>query len=179
MIRMDSMPITVPCVVSLTWRLEDAQNQLIDGLDEPIEFLLGGDDLLPAIEAALQGQQAGFTTRLQLEPEQAFGEYDPSLVCFESRGLFPEHLEAGLQFDGLPKGSITEGMPPDTVYTVTEIYPHHVVLDGNHPLAGMALRIALKVEDVRAATEAEIEQRSLGADAVSVLSGPPPGGLVH
>jgi FKBP-type peptidyl-prolyl cis-trans isomerase SlyD len=38
------------------------------------------------------------------------------------------------------------------LYTVTEIYPEHVVLDGNHPLAGIALRLSLKVESVREAT---------------------------
>ena len=57
-----------------------------------------------------------------------------------------------MQFEGLPEGSATPGMPADAIYTVTEVYPTHVVLDGNHPLAGMALRLHLKVRDVREAT---------------------------
>ncbi len=50
----------------------------------------------------------------------------------------------------------------DALYTVTDIYPEHVVLDGNHPLAGIALRIEIKVEAVREATEEEIGRGSAG-----------------
>ena len=140
-----SMQATRPSVVSLRWRLEDAQGQLIDELAEPMEFLLGGDDLFAKVEAALEGQEAGFETALALQPEEAFGDYDSGLVCFEARGLFPSDVEPGMQFEGLPEGAATEGMPEEAVYTVTEVYPEHVVLDGNHPLAGMAtrLRVAL------------------------------------
>jgi hypothetical protein len=62
-------------------------------------------------------------------------------------------------------------MPADVIYLVTEVYPSHVVLDGNHPLAGMALRLHIKVRDVREATDAEIEARSVGERTarVSVL----------
>lgn len=173
------MLISDPCVVSLTWRLEDTQDQLIDELDEPVEFFFGGDDLLARVEEAIRDQEAGFETRIQLEPEQAFGDYRPELVCFEDRALFPEQTEVGLQFDGLPEGSVTPDMPPDTIYTVTEVYDSHVVLDGNHPLAGIALRLALKVQDVREATEAEIEQRSLGSGSVSLFGTTPPGASLH
>ncbi len=173
------MQISAPCVVSLTWRVEDAQGQLIDELDEPVEFYYGGDDLFPVVEAALLDQERGFTTRLQLEPEQAFGAYDADLVCFEDRAMFPEHIEIGMQFDGLPEGSTTQGMPLDAIYTITEIYPSHVVLDGNHPLAGMALRLALKVQDVREATGEEIANRTVGNDAISVLTSAPAGSQPH
>lgn len=174
------MLIESPCVVSLTWRLEDAQGGLIDALEEPVEFFYGGDDLLARVEEVLAGQEAGYATRIQLEPEHAFGDYDPALVCFEDRALFPEHIEAGMQFDGLPDGAKTPGMPRDRVYAITEIYPSHVVLDGNHPLAGIALRISLQVRDVREATEEEIEQGSVGSEAVTVLAtAPGPRGTLH
>jgi FKBP-type peptidyl-prolyl cis-trans isomerase SlyD len=173
------MLITAPCVVALTWRLEDAQNQLIDELAEPIEFFYGGDDLLAGVEAALAEQQAGFSTRVQIEPEEAFGAYDPELVCYESRALFPEAIEPGMQFEGLPEGSATEGMPAEAIYTVTEVYPEHVVLDSNHPLAGTALRIALQVRGVREATPEEIERRSVGQSAMAVIGAPLPGDTLH
>ena len=173
------MQISVPCVVSLTWRVEDTQGRLIGELDEAVEFYVGGEDLFPSVEAALLDQEPGFTTKLQLEPEQAFGVYDADLVCFEDRSMFPEHIEIGMQFDGLPEGSTTQGMPPDAIYTITEIYPSHVVLDGNHPLAGMALRLALKVQDVREATSEEIENRTVGNGAISVMEAPPPGSRMH
>jgi FKBP-type peptidyl-prolyl cis-trans isomerase SlyD len=166
------MQISEPCVVSLTWQLTDAQNRAIDELADPVEFFVGGDDLLASIELALAGHAAGDPVELQLEPEQAFGEYRADRVCFEDRKLFPEALEAGMAFEGLPAGHVTHGMPADALYIVTEIYPSHVVLDGNHPLAGMALRLRITVQAVRAATPAEIEARSVAESPVTVLAGP-------
>ncbi|MBL0720267.1 peptidylprolyl isomerase [Piscinibacter sp. Jin2] len=160
------MQIAAPCVVSLSWRLEDTQGQLIDELIEPLEFMIGGDDLFERVEEALIGQETGFSATLHLEPDQAFGAYEPELVCFESRSLFGEHVEPGMQFDGLPEGATTEGMPREAIYTVTEVYDEHVVIDGNHPLAGIALVLALVVRDVREATEQEIERRSVGEESL-------------
>lgn len=173
------MIITKPCVVSLTWTLTDAQNQPLDALEQPTEFFFGGEDLLPKVEEALEGQEAGFEAHLHLEPEHAFGEYDARLVCFEERRLFPESLEEGMRFDGLPPGSATEDMPEGTIFTVTEIYPSHVVLDGNHPLAGIALRLQLKVLDVRDATEGEIERGSIGESLITLVDAAPAGSTLH
>ena len=163
------MNITAPCVVSLTWQLSDAQNAPIDALEAPTDFFFGGDDLLPKVEEALDGHAAGYDVQLQIEPEHAFGEYDSALVCFEDRKLFPDGVEVGMQFEGLPDGAATPDMPEDTVYTVTEVYPEHVVLDGNHPLAGMAIRMHITVRGVRAATAEEIEAKSVQDDAAGLL----------
>ncbi len=173
------MDINPPCVVSLVWRLEDAQGVLIDELKDPVEFFVGGVDLLAKVEEALIGQQVGFQAQLHLEPEHAFGEYDPDLVFFEERSIFPELVEPGMQFDGLPEGATTEGMPADSVYTVTEVYPTHVVLDGNHPLAGIALRLDLTVKDVREASDEEVQAGSVSAPVVSVLGGEESNGTLH
>jgi FKBP-type peptidyl-prolyl cis-trans isomerase SlyD len=176
------MQIAAPCVVSLTWQLSDGQNRPIDELTEPVEFFYGGDDLLPKVEEALAGFEAGAELQLHLEPEQAFGDYRAELVCFEDRKLFPEQLETGMAFEGLPPGHATPDMPADAIYLVTEIYPSHVVLDGNHPLAGMSLRLALKVRAVRAASDEEIGARTVGSAPVTVLgsgSATPPAGQLH
>ncbi|MDC8785982.1 FKBP-type peptidyl-prolyl cis-trans isomerase [Roseateles koreensis] len=173
------MRISAPCVVSLTWRLEDAQGQLIDELDEPLEFFYGGQDLFPKVEEALLDQQQGYQGSLALEPEHAFGDYDSNLVCFESRTLFPDEVEPGMQIEGLPEGAATEDMPADMIYTVTDVYPEHVMLDGNHPLAGIGLRMHLKVVDVREATDAEIEAGTLGEAVFSVIGGAPPDTALH
>ena len=173
------MLIQAPCVVSLTWQLSDAQGQAIDELKEPVEFFFGGDDLLPKVEEALAGQEAGFEAHLHLEPEHAFGDYDPDLVCYEARAIFPDEVEPGMQFEGLPEGSATPDMPEDTIYTVTEVYDSHVVLDGNHPLAGIALRLQLKVRDVREASDEEIEAGSVGEGGITVLSAMPSDGNLH
>jgi FKBP-type peptidyl-prolyl cis-trans isomerase SlyD len=164
-------------VVSLTWLLADAQNRPIDELTTAVEFFYGGNDLLAKVEDALAGHAAGDEVQLQLEPEHAFGDYDAALVCFEDRALFPETLEPGMAFEGLPAGAKTPAMPADIIYVVTEVYPSHVVLDGNHPLAGIALRLTIKVRSVRAASEAEIEARSVDDAPPTVLAGALPGQL--
>ena len=165
------MQISAPCVVSLTWKLNDAQNRAIDELTEPVDFFYGGDDLLAKVEEILAGYEAGADVQLQLEPEHAFGEYKAKLVCFEDRELFPEQLEVGMGFEGLPEGHATPDMPADAIYLVTEIYPGHVVLDGNHPLAGMALRLDIQVRGVREASDEEIEARTVGGTPLTVLGG--------
>ncbi|APW43453.1 FKBP-type peptidyl-prolyl cis-trans isomerase [Rhodoferax saidenbachensis] len=157
------MDITEQCVVALTWTLKDTLGEELDVLDEPVEFLIGGHDLLPAIEAALQGHAAGAKIELQIEPEQAFGDFNDKLLFLEPRHLFPQDLQEGLTMEGhaLPEGCHHEA-PKDALYTITDIYPEHVVLDGNHPLAGIAIRISMKVESVREATEEEIGRGSAG-----------------
>ena len=173
------MLITVPCVVSLTWKLQDTQGSLIDELPDPVEFFFGGDDLLAKVEEALAEQEAGYAVVLHLEPEHAFGDYDPALVFFEARSVFPDAVEVGMQFDGVPPGAATPGMPADAIYTVTEVYPGHVVLDGNHPLAGIALRLDLAVRDVRPATDAEVEAASVGEPVFTVMHAAPSGTRLH
>src|SRR5207244_3691524 len=84
----ERMQISPPCVVSLTWKLQDTLGNLIDELKDPVEFFFGGDDLLAKVEEALVDQEPGFTAQLHLEPEHAFGEYDSKLVFFEQRSIF-------------------------------------------------------------------------------------------
>ena len=157
------MEISQQCVVALTWTLKDTLGETLDVLDEPVDFLVGGHDLLPAIEAALQGHEAGAVVSLQIEPEQAFGEFNDQLIFLEPRALFPADLQEGLCIEGaaLPTGCNPDA-PRNALYVVTDIYPEHVVLDGNHPLAGIAIRLSMTVQSVREATEEEIGRGSTG-----------------
>ncbi len=173
------MQIQAPCVVSLTWTLDDAQGQRLDELTNPVEFFFGGQDLLPGVEKAIEGQDAGFAQTVHLEPEQAFGDYDSNLVCFEKRELFPDNVEPGLRFEGLPEGAATTNMPADRIYIVTEVYPEHIVLDGNHPLAGIALRLNLRVHAVREATDDERDSGSVSDLPLSIVGVSPPAPGVH
>jgi FKBP-type peptidyl-prolyl cis-trans isomerase SlyD len=159
-----AMQITTPCVAALTWTLQDTLGETLDTLDVPVEFLIGGDGLLPAIEQALRGKQAGEQIDLHLEPEQAFGDYDESRVYLLARDLLPPEIEPGMLIEAssLPAGSL-EGVAPDTLLAVTGLYPDHAVLDGNHPLAGIALRLHLQIAAVRPATAEELSDESTGA----------------
>ncbi len=155
------MKITSQCVVALTWTLKDTLGEVLDELDEPTEFLVGGSDLLAKIDEALQGHGAGDSVELHLEPENAFGDFDDQLLFLEPRNAFPAELEEGMAFEGLPPGC-SRHAPTDKLYFVSEIYPEHVVMDANHPLAGIAIRLQLKVHQVREATEAEVGAGTLG-----------------
>jgi len=168
------MEITDPCVVGLTWTLKDTLGETLDVLAEPVDFLVGGDDLFTKIEEALQGHEPGARLELHLEPEEAFGEYDEQLVFLEQRSLFPAELEEGMSFEGLPPGTNPDA-PRNLLYTVTDIYPEHVVLDGNHPLAGIAIRLSLKVESVRDATDEETGRGTAGTGFFKVQAQAPGG----
>jgi FKBP-type peptidyl-prolyl cis-trans isomerase SlyD len=161
------MKIEKNTIVSLRYKLTDAQNNVIEEPDSPMVYLHGGyEGTFPKIETLLDGQDIGYEATIQLEPNEAFGEYDPELLKIEPRTRFPEPLEVGMQFEGIPDAdeesdSAEESEADDEplIYTVTDVADNQVVLDGNHPLAGMALRFWVQVEDIRAATENEIQNR--------------------
>ena len=149
------MKIAKNTVVTVNYKLSDAQNNLIEDGSQPMVYLHGGyENTLPKIEEELDGKEVGYTSTLQIEPDDAFGDYDPALVKIEPRNRLPEPLEVGMQFEGMPDSA--EGDDDALIFTVTDIADDKVVLDGNHPLAGMALRFELAVIDVRPATEEEI-----------------------
>jgi FKBP-type peptidyl-prolyl cis-trans isomerase SlyD len=144
-------PVGRNTVVTLAVDMSDEQGEALQEAGQRVTYLHGGyGGLLDAVENALEGRVAGDSVQLKLEPEHAFGDYDADLLRVEPRSRYGEGLEAGMliedDFDG-------EG---PQVYTVTDLAEGKVVLDGNHPLAGIALRIACKVIAVRAASAEEI-----------------------
>ena len=153
--------VKAQCVVALTWVMKDTLGEELDLLDEPAEFLMGGNDLLAKIEENLVGKVVNEIVELKLEPQDAFGDYIDKLVYFAPRDKFPEKLEEGMLFEGLPPGCDPDA-PKEVVYHVTDVYPEYVVLDGNHPLAGMALRLRIKIDGVREATLDEVGKGSAG-----------------
>jgi FKBP-type peptidyl-prolyl cis-trans isomerase SlyD len=160
-------------VVSLDVELSDIWGHLIDRSGQPVQYLHGGyGDIFPAVEAALDGREEKDRVEVRLEPEDAFGDYDETLLRVEPRSAFPESLEVGMRFEGLASGH-AEDDPDENIYTVTDIAEDKVVLDGNHPLAGMALQFVSTIIGVRAATPAEIEHGSAD-DAASLILRPVP-----
>jgi FKBP-type peptidyl-prolyl cis-trans isomerase SlyD len=138
------------CLVSLDVSMYDAQGQLLEKTEAPLVYLHGAGDIFPRIEAALAGQEEGFRTRVVLEPEDAFGNADASLVhLLDCRKLGPK-VEIGMRYEGLPQA------PDGRIYTVTDIAEGMAVLDGNHPLAGWALVFDLQVRRVERASDDEL-----------------------
>lgn len=146
------MQVAQDTVVSLHYELLDSQGELIEKTGEPIEYLHGGyAGIFALVEQALQGKSVGESCDVYLQPHDAFGEYDESLVRIEPLAKFPPKLEVGMRFEGEAESS-----GDALVYTVTDIAEEKVVVDGNHPLAGMALRFHCTVRSIRAATADEM-----------------------
>ncbi|WP_305072912.1 FKBP-type peptidyl-prolyl cis-trans isomerase [Propionivibrio sp.] len=149
-----TMQVVKNTVVTLDYSVTDPDGELVDAGKEPLVYLHGGyDDIFPMIEEALQEKKVGESVVVKMQPDDAFGEYDAELIQIEPRSAFPKELQIGMQFEGLPEGGDEDEA---IIYRVTEIADDRVVLDGNHPLAGMALVFTCTVTAVRPASEEEI-----------------------
>jgi len=141
-------------VVTLKYSLFDAEGKLIEESKEPIVYLHGGyDNIFAKVESALGSKQPGDKVSVTMEPEDAFGEFDESLIRIEETDKFPPSIKIGDQFEGVADHDDHEHA---MVYTITDIADGKVVADGNHPLAGVRLRFDCEVTDVRPATQEEI-----------------------
>ena len=148
------MKITQDTVVTMHYKVVNAQGQLLDKAQEPTSYLHGGyDNTLPKIEEALEGQEVGFATTLNLSAADAFGERDESLVQTISKKDFPPGVKVGGQL----RGRTAEGQ--EQVFNVVKIKGDQVILDANHPWAGQNLSLTLKVLEVRAASADEVTHR--------------------
>ncbi|OGU20857.1 MAG: peptidylprolyl isomerase [Hydrogenophilales bacterium RIFOXYD1_FULL_62_11] len=149
------MNIVKNTVVTLTYIVKDVDGNLLEESNEPVSYLHGDyDNIFPLVERALDGKTTGEKVEMKLQPADAFGEFDETLVRMEPREGFPDDIEIGMQFVGSPDNGGEE-----MLYTVTDIAEDKVVVDGNHPYAGQAVHFQCVVSDVRAATADEISHR--------------------
>ncbi|MEI7612203.1 MAG: peptidylprolyl isomerase [Betaproteobacteria bacterium] len=150
-----NMHVEKNCVVTLDYSVTDPDGELVDAGQDPLIYLHGGyDDIFPMIEEAVHGKKIGESVVVKMQPDDAFGEFDAELIQVEPRKGFPKELEVGMQFEGVPDGGDDDDI---LIYRVTEIADDKVVLDGNHPLAGMALVFTCTVTAIRPASAEEIE----------------------
>jgi FKBP-type peptidyl-prolyl cis-trans isomerase SlyD len=141
-------------VVTLAYELRDADGEPLEQEEASLAYLHGGyDGIFPKVEAGLQDQEVGYEFAITLEPADAFGEYDADLLRVEPRDRFPETLEVGMQFEGVP-GDDEEAA---RIYSVTDIAADKVVMDANHPYAGERVWFKCSVTDVRKATVDELQ----------------------
>ncbi|WP_300454352.1 peptidylprolyl isomerase [Accumulibacter sp.] len=158
------MQVAKNTVVTLDYSVTDPDGELVDAGQEPLVYLHGGyDDIFPMIEEAVHGKSIGQSVIVKMQPDDAFGEYDATLVQVEPRSQFPDELQLGMQFEGVAEGADDEDEDV-LIYRVTEIADDQVVLDGNHPLAGMALVFTCTVTGIRPATADEIRHGHMHDD---------------
>ena len=141
--------ITKDSAVTITYKVTTPQGKPLDA--GHLSYLHGGyENIFTKVEAALDGQAVGFSTTLQLAVEDAFGARDESLVRTIPKSEFPPGVKVGGQLQGVGN----DGQP--AVFNVVKIKGPEVHLDGNHALAGHAIRFAATVKAIRPATAEEL-----------------------
>ena len=167
------MQIAKDAVVTIHYTLKNDAGETVDSSagGEPLAYLQGNGNLIPGLENALEGKQVGDKVSVKVAPGEGYGEYDKSLVQQVPRRSFKgiANVQVGMQFQ------VQSNQGPRAV-TVTNVVGDMVTVDGNHPLAGIAIRLHLKVEKVREATEDEIGRGSAGTGFFKVQRQPPAGG---
>ena len=144
------MNVFANTVVSLVFKLIDDRNQVIEETSDPIAYLHGGySGIFPRVEEALNHKKAGESVSVTLEPEDAFGDYDPKLVRMEPVESLPPDIAVGGYL-------VSEQDGEETVWRVTDIAEGKAVLDGNHELAGQRVHFEATIVDVRPATQEEL-----------------------
>ncbi len=138
--------------IDFTLTLDDGEAVETTQEGMPLRYLAGHDQLLPALEAALNGLNPDDEISITLSPEEGYGEYDED-------GLEEMPLDA-FPADQTPEPGMAVGVQDEDGETyeayVSEVRPDAIVLDYNHPLAGETLHFQVKVLDVRPATAEEL-----------------------
>lgn len=141
-------------VVGIHYKLTDDDGKVLDSSEnaDPLMFIYGIGMLIPGLEKALLGKAKGDQLNVSIAPVDAYGERDDQLTQSVPKSQFdePEKLQVGMQFQVETEQGVL-------VVTVTEVNDQDVKIDGNHPLAGVNLNFDVTVEEVREATQEELD----------------------
>jgi len=142
-------------VYSVAYRLKNREGEIIDTSEgtEPLHFVGGAGQVIPGIEKAVDGREAGVCLEVTIPPELAYGEHREDLVRTMPRSMFQgvEELKEGMKFQ-------TNTGEEAQVVKVVGFKGDQVLIDANHPLAGFTLYFDLEILQSRPATEDEIAQ---------------------
>jgi FKBP-type peptidyl-prolyl cis-trans isomerase SlyD len=141
-------------VVEIDYTLKDENGDVLDSSEgrQPLSYIQGIGNLIPGVESALEGKSSGERVEITVPPETGYGVRDDSLLLTIEREKFGEveDLQQGLRFRmDTPDGPM--------IFTVVRFDETEVLVDGNHPLAGMTLNFDITVQSVREATTEELE----------------------
>ena len=147
------MQIAQDTVVSIHYTLTDDAGETVDTSvgGDPLFYLHGNGNLVPGLENALEGKQAGDKVTVTVAPADGYGEYDKKMVQRVPRRSFKgiAEVKPGMSFQ------VQSDHGPRSV-TVTNVAGDMVTVDGNHPLAGKNLNFAVEVLEVRTPTGEEL-----------------------
>ena len=149
------MQISQDKVVLIHYTLTNDGGKVLDSSSggDPLAYLHGQGNIIPGLEKALEGKQAGDKLNVRVEPTEGYGVRDDSLVQQVPRRAFGgvSKIEPGMQFHA----QSAQGQM--RVVTVTHVKGDMVTVDANHPLAGEVLVFDVEVAEVRDATGEELE----------------------
>jgi FKBP-type peptidyl-prolyl cis-trans isomerase SlyD len=141
-------------IVCLDYTLRLDNDEVVDTSEErePIEFVQGQRQIVPGLEDALYGMEAGDGKSVVVEPAEGYGERNPEASQDVPRDAFQEgaELEPGMPIQ------VSDGSGRTATAFVAEVGDDAVKLDFNHPLAGETLHFDVEVVDVREATAADL-----------------------
>lgn len=160
------MKIDTHKAVSISYNLKDNEGNLLDSADAaaPFTFIYGTGGVIPGLEKALKGKEKGDTLEVHLAAADAYGEYTDKLLQEVSKEMF-EGMEEKDLFEGAQfHAETSQGMQ---VVTIKDINDDHIIIDGNHPMAGKELNFDVTVEEVRDTTEKELEHGHIHAEGGS------------
>ena len=155
--------------VQIEYELRDGRGNQLEKTEEPVEFVYGSSDLLPAFEQALEGLAQGDAVNISIPPEDAYGTRDESNVFKVDRTEFPDDAELSIGDEFVAEGE--DGTRLNM--RIDEVHDEYVVVDGNHPLAGETLNFQVHVLTVRPATEDELLAAKIEASDTPTPDGDP------
>ena len=169
---MTGMTIQPNSHVTLAYTLRNDAGEVLDGSDledgEPIRYVHGYGMIVPGLESALAGLKVGDKKEVHVLPDDGFGSRDEELVVEIDRSELPEPTKVELGDELVAESADGE----EIVLRIVKIEPESVLVDANHPLAGVTLHYAVEVQEVRDATEDEIAQAAADLDeAMGELAG--------
>lgn len=146
------MTIHEDTVATIEYTLKDESGEVLDTSKgrKPLSYLHGRGNIVPGLEAALEGKSSGESFEITVPPDQGYGEHNESLVVQMDRGKFQgvDEIEPGMRFQAQTQDGTH-------ILTVVDVEDQSVTVDANHPLAGQNLNFDVTVVDVRDATEEE------------------------
>jgi FKBP-type peptidyl-prolyl cis-trans isomerase SlyD len=167
------MQIERNSVVRIHYHLTRTDGAVLDSSQgqEPLGYLHGHDYLVPGVERALTGQEAGAEIDVEVAPADGYGEHDPALDLSIPLSAFPTEMHASLKPGARFQGPHPAHPDREALYTVTALAGSEVVCTANHPLAGVTLHFKLEVIEVREATTVELSQGRFLAPGQNPQSG--------
>ena len=148
------MKISDNKVVVLHYAVSDSEDTLIDSSYDhsPLAVIQGSHYLIPGLEDALVGHEAGDKFEVEVSAENAYGQREDGFVQTVPKAMFAgiEDLDVGSQL----RATTDEG---EQTVIVIDVQEDEITVDGNHPLAGIDLKFDVEVLEVRDATKEELE----------------------